>query len=149
MFGVAGRVSTPLLDITIAVCFCRTVCARNLQKAASLSSWLFTCYTACGTVNAAKSGARVQFPWLHSACRRSFICSWSVQLQSTAWCQTCCTCSRSNSPSYAWCRADVSRHWRRQNLHQWITIVEYIRIAIQFGSIAYILVQNCCHRAKS
>ena len=119
MFGVAGRVSTLLLDITIAVCFSRTVCARNLQNVASLSSWLFTCYTACGTVNAAKSGARVQFPWLHSACCRS------------------------------WCRADVSRRWRRQNLHQWITIVEYIRIAIQFGCIAYILVQNCCHRAKS
>ena len=38
MFSLAGTVSTPLLVVTVAVHFCQTVCARNSQKAASLSS---------------------------------------------------------------------------------------------------------------
>jgi len=38
MFGLAGTVSTPVLDVSVAVRFCWTLCARNLQKAASLSS---------------------------------------------------------------------------------------------------------------
>jgi len=63
MSSLAGKVSTPLLDVTVAIRFRLTVCARNSPKAASLSSWLSACHTACGAVNSAKSGASVQFLW--------------------------------------------------------------------------------------
>ena len=116
MFGLAGTVSTPVLDVSVAVHFCWTVCARNLQKAASLTSDFSPAiqHAAQWMLCSQEQECSFRYYTVH-VFLRSFICSWSMQLESTAWCRTCFTCSWSDSPSYACCRADVLRHWRRQN----------------------------------
>jgi len=118
--------------VSVGVRFCRTIRARNLQKAASLSSWLFTCHSmrhseCCKVMSESVVSVTIQ---LTSQVLHLQLVN---QLQWTAWCHTCCKCSWSNSPSNAWCRADVSRHWRRQNPHQWVAMLEYIRITIQLN----------------
>ena len=94
-----------------------------VTKAASLSSWLFAYHvTACGTVNRERCEVRsesVVYVTIQDVFCRSFICSWSTQLELTAWSHTCCACSQSNSPSNAWCKADALICWKHQNPHRW------------------------------